>query len=81
MRGHRIIMDPIMTIFGLKLQLDENKDLEGRCDRKCHILDLDCSLSPVDSCMTSRFCKKEILVAQKRARLLYKGISMKHHQE
>jgi hypothetical protein len=58
-RGHWIIVNRIMTFFVLKLQLDEIEKLEGRCDKKCHISDLDCSLGPVDLCMTSRFCKKK----------------------
>ena len=49
----------IMTFFVLKLQLDENKNLEGNVTEKRHILDLDCSLGPVDLCMTLRFCKKK----------------------
>jgi hypothetical protein len=43
----------------------KTKIWRGDVTEKRHISDLDCSLGPVDLCMTSRFCKK-ILTAQKR---------------
>jgi hypothetical protein len=81
MRGHKIIMDPIMTIFCLKLQLDENKNLEGRCDRKTSHFGFTLFFRPIGFVYDVENLQKEILMAQKRARLLYKGISMKRHQE
>jgi hypothetical protein len=81
MRGHRIIMDPIMTIFGLKLKLDENKNLEGRCDRKMSHFGFRLFFKPSGFVYDIEILQKRNLGGTKRARLLYKGISMKHHQE
>jgi hypothetical protein len=75
MRGH-------WTIFGLKLQLDENKTLEGRCDRKTSHYRSKLFF------VRSRFVydveilqKRKKLTAQKRERLPYKGINIKRHHK
>ena len=55
-----ILTNHIMAKFRHDKDLDDNDFFLGEdVTQKRQIINLDCSLRPTDSCMTSRFCKKK----------------------